>query len=75
MVTHHPIKVWRFSEGVTLESLSRRVRAAKSYLSELERWKKTPSLKLARRIAKETGLSLDDVLRENPNAEGQQTGE
>ena len=67
MVTHHPITVWRFWAGHTQEAAGALFGISKSYLSEIENWKKAPNVAVARKIAKETGLSLDQILMEKPD--------
>ena len=52
----HPLRKFRKSQPVkvTLDALGRRVGASKSFLSKIEKGKKTPSLALAVKISEAT---------------------
>jgi len=53
-VNHHPIKRWRFENGLTGEEAAEKFGMNKSYLSEIETRKKEPSLSLASKIVRLT---------------------
>ena len=63
MSAEHPIRKWRKASRLSLEDLATRVGIQAPHLCEIELRKKTPSVAVARKIAAETGLSRDDVLK------------
>ena len=64
MNAEHPLRAWRKANRVTLETLAAKAQIQAPHLSEIETGKKEPSVSVARKLAAETGLSLDDVLRQ-----------
>ena len=63
----HPIKAWRDESGKKQKFLAALVKTTAGHLSKIERWQEPCSASLAKRIAKETGLSLDQILMEKPD--------
>jgi transcriptional regulator with XRE-family HTH domain len=64
MIEEHPLRAWRKANHVTLEALAEKADIQAPHLSEIETRKKEPSVTVARKLAAETGLSLDEVLRQ-----------
>jgi transcriptional regulator with XRE-family HTH domain len=50
----HPFKQWRLASGKTLADVSAATGAHTGQLSDIERWRKRPSLKLAVRLSRAT---------------------
>lgn len=70
----HPLRQWRRREGewcdrdgdaMTLEDLAPVVGVVPSQLSQIERGRRSPSLDLASRLSKLTGIPLDHFVRES----------
>ena len=59
--SEHPIRAWRIAQKVTQDRLCKAVGCKGSHLSLIEKGVNRPSFDLAKRIAKETGLSLEDI--------------
>lgn len=55
------IKNLRQKLGIPQAELAKRLKISRSYMSNIEQNKKTPSMMLAARIAKELNCSLDDI--------------
>lgn len=55
MAAHHPLRVWRFENQVTLEEFAEVVEVDASTLSRIEQRQLRPSMSLAERIAHATG--------------------
>ncbi len=64
MNDEHPLRSWRKANHVSLEKLAILVGVQAPHLSEIETGKKDPSVTVARKLADQTGLSLDEVLRQ-----------
>lgn len=60
----HPLRTWRKANSITLQVLAERLDVTVSHLSEIENWKNDPSLDLVRRIHRQTGLPMTDMVRE-----------
>ncbi len=59
-----PIKVWRRHRGLTQKDLAAATGLNQAYISELESGAKpNPSIDTLRRLARELGVSLEDLLR------------
>jgi DNA-binding XRE family transcriptional regulator len=61
MKQYHPLKVWRFSEHVTQQNVADAIGTSVARICEIERGTKRPSVDLAMRVAKHTGLTLDEI--------------
>lgn len=59
------IKDFRKIHGIKQEALAAEVGCSSGYISHIEAGKRIPSLKLANKIAKTLGTSLDLLLRED----------
>ncbi len=57
-----PIRIWRRHRGLTLEKLATGAGYSKSFLSQIETGKKTPSLATLRAIADVLDLNMDDLV-------------
>lgn len=64
MSESHELRRWRKAESVTLTTLAGRVGVRASHLSEIENWKNEPSLALAAKLSRETGIPLDKFVRQ-----------
>lgn len=69
------IRALREQRGYTLQELSRRARLSLSYLSEIERGSKKPSLKTLEKIAKALNVAKTQLLEEVPANHGFSPGE
>lgn len=52
---HHPLRVYRFENQITLEELAQKLEVDASTLSRIEQRQLRPSMALAERIAHATG--------------------
>lgn len=61
---HHPMRRWRFENGVTLARLAkdRRVSTTVSHLSGIESGKKSPSFELLKKLSAITGIPAGDFV-------------
>ncbi|MFN2154399.1 MAG: helix-turn-helix domain-containing protein, partial [Anaerolineae bacterium] len=58
----HPIRVWREHRGLTQQQLAKAAGISVPYLSQIESGKRQGSAEVLAAIAKELGLSLDDIV-------------
>lgn len=62
----HPLRQWRHDHGLTLQALKALagVRVSPSHLSEIERFKNSPSLDLAAKLSRATdgAVSIGDFV-------------
>jgi len=58
----NPVRVWREHRGQTLQQLAEAAGISVPYLSQIESGKRRGSADVLAAIAKELGLSLDDVV-------------
>jgi transcriptional regulator with XRE-family HTH domain len=58
----HPIRVWRQHRGLTQQQLAKAAGISVPYLSQIESGKRQGSAEVLAAIAKELGLSLDDIV-------------
>jgi transcriptional regulator with XRE-family HTH domain len=63
--TDHPLRLWRQSKQVTLAQLADTLDVSTSHLSEIERGRNKPSLKLAMRLSQATDgeVSVEEFVR------------
>ena len=61
MKQYHPLKVWRFNVGKTQQELADVAQTSVARICEIERGTKRPSVATAKRIAEQTGLTLDEI--------------
>ncbi|MBI2260833.1 MAG: helix-turn-helix transcriptional regulator [Caulobacterales bacterium] len=54
----------RLEKGMTIEGLANEVSLSYSYVGEMQRGKRNPTLKVVERIAKALGVSAVELLRE-----------
>lgn len=64
-----PLRAWRKSRGLTLESLAKRVGVSKSYLSQVENSRKLGSLNLFRQISNVLNVAVDDLVNRGETAD------
>jgi transcriptional regulator with XRE-family HTH domain len=57
----HPLRRWRFDNGVSLEKAAKRLKTSTPTLSYIENRRQLPSMTLAIRIRDCTGLTLDQL--------------
>jgi transcriptional regulator with XRE-family HTH domain len=62
---NHPLASWRSDHERSLQSLATEVGCTQSFLSEVENGNRTPSLKMAARIGRATGIPIDAFVRED----------
>lgn len=65
----HPLRTWRKQQPITLQALAAKLDISVSHLSEIECWHNVPSLPLAAKLAKETGLSINEFVRSREAAQ------
>jgi len=58
----HPIRVWREHRGLTQQQLAEAAGISVPYLSQIESGKRQGSAEVLAAIARELGLSLDDIV-------------
>jgi DNA-binding XRE family transcriptional regulator len=58
----NPVRVWREHRGLTQQQLAEAVGISVPYLSQIESGKRRGSAEVLAAIAKELGLSLDDIV-------------
>lgn len=56
----HPLRKWRNDNGKTLANVAEGVAVTPSHLSEIERGLNNPSLALAARLSRETGIPIEE---------------
>lgn len=61
----HPLREWRKATETTLTVLAGEVDVTPSHLSEIERGRNDPSLALAARLSKRTGIPLDKFVKQS----------
>lgn len=59
----HPLRKWRREQRVTATALGERVGVVASQITQIETGGRVPSLKLADRLVKETGLPFEAFVR------------
>lgn len=59
------VRIQMAKEGINLTELSRLINVSQSYLSQVLNGKRTPSAKLAKNIAHELGLNVNEVFHFN----------
>ncbi len=65
----HPLREWRKANDKTLASLAGDVAVTPSHLSEIERGLNDPSLALAARLSKASGIPIDKFVKQAEAAE------
>ncbi|QCF26477.1 helix-turn-helix domain-containing protein [Hydrocarboniclastica marina] len=58
----HPLKVWREHRGMTQEALGATANVVKSYISQIEAFKKAGSTRVLRALAGAIDVDVDDLL-------------
>ena len=58
----NPVRVWREHRGLTQQQLAEAVGISVPYLSQIESGKRRGSAEVLAAIAKQLGLSLDDIV-------------
>lgn len=67
---NHPLYHWRMQNGrKPLQAVADRVGCTQSHLSEIENWKNEPSLELAARLHRETGLPMESFVKQTEAAQ------
>jgi DNA-binding XRE family transcriptional regulator len=69
MPEDHDLRRWRKAEAITLSDLAGRVGVRASHLSEIENWNNKPSLALAVKLSRETGIPIDKFVKQAQAAE------
>ncbi len=57
----HPLRVWRSHRGMTAHQLAKAAKLAPSYLSEIERGKKSGSFDAMARLARALRVTVEDL--------------
>lgn len=58
----NPIRVWRAYRGMTQAALAAQAGIGQPFLSQLENGKRSPSIALARRIARALALDIEEII-------------
>lgn len=58
----HPLKIWREHRGMTQEALGATANVGKSYISQIEAFKKAGSTRVLRALAGAIDVDVDDLL-------------
>lgn len=61
----HPLAFWRRTNERSLQSLASEIGCTQSFLSEVENGNRTPSLKMAARLNRATGVPIEAFVRES----------
>lgn len=64
--TNHFLKEWRNAKGLSLDELAAETESSKGYLSDLERGKRKPTLKMIERLAEGLKISPQDLMARDP---------
>lgn len=67
----HPVRAWRKSQTpkITLATLADRLGITPSHLSEIEKGNNVPSLALAVKLSRETGIEIEKFADRRRNGE------
>lgn len=68
MAAIHPLRRWRIKVGKTLSEVGEAVETEPSYISDIERFKKQPSLTIAARLCKLSGVPIAKFVLESEDA-------
>jgi transcriptional regulator with XRE-family HTH domain len=60
----HPLFFWRKEKGKSLQALATDLECTQSFLSQIELGEKQPSLGMAARLQRVTGLPMESFLKE-----------
>lgn len=63
----HPLRAWRAANNMTLMQLAERVGVGQPTLSDIETWRRPPSLSLALRLEEVTGITPRNLARRPPS--------
>lgn len=63
MQREHPLRKWRKKRGMTLAQVATPVDVEPSYISDIERFKKQPSLTLAAKLSDLAGIPINKFLK------------
>ncbi len=63
MSDSHPLRRWLAERGLTLAQLAAQMGISPAHLSEIERWTNEPSLALAGRLSRQTGIPVEQFIR------------
>jgi len=58
----HPIRVWREYREISAVEFAKKIDISVPYLSQLESYKRKPSLSIAKKIAKLLHVSIEDLV-------------
>jgi transcriptional regulator with XRE-family HTH domain len=61
---NHPLRIRRKEIGLTMQALADRLDCTQSFLSQIENGKRLPSLGMAAKLSKETGLPIEAFAKE-----------
>lgn len=59
----HPLRQWRSKTDQTLAEVARAVGVVPSYISDIERYEKQPSLALAAKLGELAGIPIDEFVK------------
>lgn len=65
----HPLRKWRKDARQTLADVAKDVAVTPSHISEIERFLNDPSLALAARLSKRTGIPIDKFVKQTEAAQ------
>lgn len=64
----HPLYFWRKQHSTTLHALASDLDVTQTHLSEVENWNRTPSLDLASRLHRKTGIPMEKFVKPQETA-------
>jgi transcriptional regulator with XRE-family HTH domain len=65
----HPVYLWRQASGVSQRSLADEIGCNQSFLSLIEAGERSPSLVMAARLKRATGLPLETFVKDSESAQ------
>jgi transcriptional regulator with XRE-family HTH domain len=60
----HPLTRWRKESRLPMQALADKVECAQSFISQIESGKRQPSLKMAAKFSRETGIPIEAFVKE-----------
>jgi transcriptional regulator with XRE-family HTH domain len=60
----HPVYLWRKSGGISQQALAAEIGCTQSFLSQIEAGERSPSLVMAARLKRATGLPFETFVKD-----------
>jgi transcriptional regulator with XRE-family HTH domain len=65
----HPVYLWRKNSGASQQALAAEIGCTQSFLSQIEAGERSPSLAMAARLKRATGLPLETFVKDSEAAQ------